>query len=47
VGYAMDEYNASLVSAEMLAAVEEAKAKIISGEIIVYDYMTDETCPVN
>jgi len=47
VGYAMDEYNTSLVSAEMLAAVEEAKAKIISGEIAVYDYMSDETCPVN
>ncbi len=45
VGYAMDEHNASLVSAEVTAAVEEAKAKIISGEIVVHDYTSDETCP--
>ena len=35
VGYAMDKYNKDLVSAEMIAKVEEAKAKIISGEIVV------------
>jgi basic membrane protein A len=35
VGYAIDEYNEDLVSAEMIARVEEAKAKIISGEIVV------------
>jgi basic membrane protein A len=35
VGYAIDEYNEDLVSAEMIAKVEEAKAKIISGEIVV------------
>jgi len=35
VGYALDEYNEDLVSAEMIARVEEAKAKIISGEIVV------------
>jgi len=35
VGYALDEYNEDLVSAEMIAKVEEAKAKIISGEIVV------------
>ena len=45
VGYAMDEHNASLVSDEMKAAVEEAKAKIISGEITVHDYMSDNSCP--
>jgi basic membrane protein A len=45
VGYAMDENNASLVSAEMQAAVEDAKAKIISGEIAVHDYMSDDSCP--
>lgn len=45
VGAAMDEYNAELVSEEMAAAVEEAKAKIISGEIMVHDYTTDESCP--
>jgi basic membrane protein A len=35
VGYAIDKYNEDLVSAEMIAKVEEAKAKIISGEIVV------------
>lgn len=45
VGYAMDEHNASLVSADMQAAVEEASAKIASGELVVHDYMSDDTCP--
>ena len=35
VGYAIDEYNKALVTPEMIAKVEEAKAKIVSGEIIV------------
>ncbi|MDD9716983.1 BMP family ABC transporter substrate-binding protein [Dinoroseobacter sp. PD6] len=46
VGYALDEFNAELVTDEMQAAVEEAKAKIIAGEITVHDYMSDNTCPV-
>ena len=45
VGYAMDENNASLVSAEMQAAVDAAAEKIKSGEIMVHDYMSDNTCP--
>ncbi len=45
VGYAMDENNKDLVTAEMQAAVEEAAAKIISGEIVVHDYMSDSACP--
>jgi basic membrane protein A len=45
VGYAMDENNASLVTPEMQAAVDAAAAKIKSGEIVVHDYMSDETCP--
>ena len=35
VGYAVDEYNQSLITEEMTARVEEARAKIISGEIVV------------
>lgn len=35
VGYALDEYNESLISDEMIAAVESAKAAIIAGEIVV------------
>ncbi|MCP3971038.1 MAG: BMP family ABC transporter substrate-binding protein [Rhodobacteraceae bacterium] len=46
IGYAVDEHNASLVSDEMTAAVEEAKAKIIAGEIVVHNYTTDDNCPV-
>ena len=29
----------------MKAKVEEATQKIISGEIVVHDYMSDESCP--
>ena len=46
VGYALDEYNAELISDDMKAAVEDAKAKIISGEIAVHDYSSDDSCPV-
>jgi len=45
VDYALDEHNAALVTDEMKAKVDEAKAKIISGELKVHDYMSDETCP--
>lgn len=37
VDYALDEHNAQLISAEMKAQLEDARAKIISGEIIVSD----------
>ena len=46
VGYALDEYNAELITDEMKAAVEAASAQIASGELAVHDYMSDETCPV-
>ncbi len=45
VGFAMDDNNASLVTPEMKAKVDEAAAKIIAGEIVVHDYRTDNTCP--
>jgi basic membrane protein A len=45
VGYAMDEHNAALVTPEMQAAVDAAAEKIKSGEIVVHDYMSDDTCP--
>lgn len=45
VGYAVDDNNKDLLTDDILAAVEEAKAKIISGEIVVHDYMSDNTCP--
>ena len=46
VGYAMDEHNAALVSADMQAAVDAAAAQIGSGELAVHDYMSDNACPV-
>lgn len=45
VSYAMDENNAKLITPEMKAAVEAAKADIISGKIKVHDYTTDNKCP--
>ncbi len=45
VGYALDEHNADLITDEMQAAVEDAKAAIIAGELSVHDYRTDSTCP--
>jgi basic membrane protein A len=45
VGYAMDENNKNLVTPEMAAAAEKAKADIIAGTIQVHDYMSDNACP--
>nr|WP_111302013.1 BMP family ABC transporter substrate-binding protein [Paracoccus saliphilus] len=47
VDVAIDDNNAELVTDEMQAAVDEAKAAIASGEIEVHDYMTDNTCPAS
>src|SRR5690606_23993263 len=45
VDYAMDENNKDLVTEEMKAAAEKAKADIIAGTIEVHDYTTDSQCP--
>ncbi|NRA53440.1 MAG: BMP family ABC transporter substrate-binding protein [Gammaproteobacteria bacterium] len=45
VDWAYDEHNKSLITAEMKAAVEQAKADIIAGKIVVHDYMSDNKCP--
>lgn len=44
VDYAMDEHNAKLVTPAMKAAVDAAKADIISGKVKVADYMADNAC---
>ena len=44
VGYALDEFNASLVSADMQSAVDAAAAAITAGSLSVHDYTSDETC---
>ncbi len=44
VDYAMDEHNAKLVTADMKAKVDAAKADIISGKLKVVDYMAANAC---
>ena len=46
VGWALDEHNEALISADMKAQVEELSAKIKSGEIVVHDYTSDDSCKV-
>lgn len=45
VGWALDDNNKGLITAEMKAAVAKAEAGILSGSIVVHDYMADKTCP--
>ncbi|OUS36318.1 BMP family ABC transporter substrate-binding protein ['Osedax' symbiont bacterium Rs2_46_30_T18] len=45
VAWAYDEHNKDLITAEMKAAVEKAQADIISGKIVVHDYMSNNECP--
>jgi len=47
VGYALDDHNEALLTPEMIEAVEAAREKIISGEIDVHNYMTDDSCPAS
>jgi basic membrane protein A and related proteins len=46
VGYAMDDNNKALVTAEMKATVDKAADGIKSGAIKVHDYMSNASCPV-
>jgi len=44
VDWALDQYNEKLVTPEMKAKVEQAKADIIAGKIVVHDYMSNNAC---
>jgi basic membrane protein A len=44
VDWALDQYNEKLVTPEMKAKVEAAKADIIAGKITVIDYMANNAC---
>ena len=44
VDYALDKHNEKLVTPDMKAKVDAAKADIISGKIKVVDYMTAGKC---
>jgi basic membrane protein A len=44
VDWALDQYNEKLITPEMKARVEAAKADIIAGKIAVIDYMSNNSC---
>ncbi|MBW9088306.1 BMP family ABC transporter substrate-binding protein [Rhizobium wenxiniae] len=43
---AIDDNNKALITPEMQAALDKAKADIIAGTVKVHDYMTDNSCPM-
>ena len=45
VDWALDDNNASLITAEIKSAVAAARADILSGKVSVHDYMSDSNCP--
>ena len=45
VDWALDDNNASLVSADMKAAIEKARADILSGKVSVHNFESDSNCP--
>src|SRR5215510_5596017 len=45
VGWALDDNNKSLITADMQAKVEAAKKDIVDGTIKVHDYTEDNACP--
>ena len=44
VGWALDEHNRGLITDEMEAQVEAARAAIVAGEMSVHDYMATNSC---
>lgn len=46
VDWAQDENNADLITPEIKAAIEKAKADIVSGDVTVTSYYTNNSCPV-
>jgi basic membrane protein A len=44
VDYALDQYNAKLISPEVKRKVDAAKADVIAGKIKVVDFMADPSC---
>ena len=44
VGYSLDEHNDALMTDEMRTALNAASDKIKSGEIVVHDFRSDNTC---
>jgi basic membrane protein A and related proteins len=46
VGWALDDNNKALVSADLKAIADKAATEIVSGAIDVHDYMSDSKCPM-
>ena len=45
VDWALDENNASLITADIKAAVEQARSDILSGKVAVHNYESASSCP--
>ena len=46
VDWALDEHNEKLITPEVRAAIEKARAGIVAGRIVVHDYVKDRRCPL-
>ncbi len=46
VDWALDDNNKALITADMKAAVDKARADIVAGTTKVHDYMSDQKCPM-
>jgi basic membrane protein A len=45
VDWALDDNNKSLITADIKSAIEKARDGILSGDIVVHDFLADQTCP--
>ena len=45
VDWALDDNNKSLITADIKGAIEKAKDGILSGDIVVHDFLADQNCP--
>ena len=45
VDWALDDNNKPLITADIKAAIDTARADILSGKVVVHDYLTDSNCP--
>lgn len=46
VDWALDDHNKALITPEMKAAADKARADIVAGSLRVHDYMSDQKCPL-
>lgn len=45
VDWALDDNNKSLITADIKSAIKKAKDGILSGDIVVHDFLADQNCP--